>query len=284
MIKTISILILLFSFSNLYSQSKLVSKFDTITMTFKGSKLEQASYLLKPVNKYGILGKPLNKIPSFLNSILSNKIKIIKIERLRRFLLARSVRNNEIGGVIDSSLSKSENDITANYFVIHDASNLIAGIDSFPSIVNTIEWTYNNLTKYSKFANAHLFINRLGKTLTSNDFNKRIQGTKFESKTKNAIIKGKSVGNFIHIEMIQPRISDRNKKNDAIAIKPGFTDEQYKKLALIYIIASTRKNDWLVPAYHATLDEGFKDGHDDPQNFDLEKFDNELMNLYKIIN
>ena len=83
--------------------------------------------------------------------------------------------------------------------------------------------------------------------------------------------------------MIQPRIAERGKENDAIAIKPGFTIEQYKKLALIYLTASTRKGDWLIPAYHAVLDEGFADAHDDPQNFELEQFVDELESLYNII-
>ena len=30
---------------------------------------------------------------------------------------------------------------------------------------------------------------------------------------------------------------------------------------------------WLIPAFHAAIDEGLPDAHDDPQNFDLPAFD-----------
>jgi hypothetical protein len=43
-------------------------------------------------------------------------------------------------------------------------------------------------------------------------------------------------------------------------------------LALLYTIASARKGEWLIPAFHACVDSGIKFAHDDPQNFELEKF------------
>ena len=65
-------------------------------------------------------------------------------------------------------------------------------------------------------------------------------------------------------------------RNDAIAPEPGFTRAQYRRLAEAYVAASLRAGMWLVPAYHATLDNGLPDGHDDPQNFDLPAWDAEL--------
>jgi hypothetical protein len=35
----------------------------------------------------------------------------------------------------------------------------------------------------------------------------------------------------------------------------------------------------MVPAFHAVIDEGIPDAHDDPQNFELAKFDAALRQL-----
>ena len=60
------------------------------------------------------------------------------------------------------------------------------------------------------------------------------------------------------------------------------------RLALLFICASVRKGEWLVPAFHACIDEKIeyfedgrwkKDSHDDPQNFELSKFTNEVLRL-----
>lgn len=52
----------------------------------------------------------------------------------------------------------------------------------------------------------------------------------------------------------------------------SFSDAELKRLALVYVAASLRRGQWLIPAFHAVIDSGFKDGHDDPQCFDLEKW------------
>jgi hypothetical protein len=82
-------------------------------------------------------------------------------------------------------------------------------------------------------------------------------------------------GLFLHVELVQPRRRDPRggPGNDALAPTPGFTPAQYGTLALLYVVASVRAGRWLVPAFHATLDEGIPDAHDDPQRFDLARFD-----------
>ena len=81
-------------------------------------------------------------------------------------------------------------------------------------------------------------------------------------------------GLFLHVEMVQPRRSQpgRGRSNDAQAPTPGFTDIQYDRLALIYMIASVRAGRWLIPAFHIAIDSGIRGGHDDPQNFEIEAF------------
>jgi hypothetical protein len=49
----------------------------------------------------------------------------------------------------------------------------------------------------------------------------------------------------------------------------AFTPAQQDRLALLYVVASVRAGAWLIPAYHATIDENLAGGHDDPQGFNL---------------
>jgi len=64
--------------------------------------------------------------------------------------------------------------------------------------------------------------------------------------------------------------------NDNVAPVPGFSDQQLDRLALLYVAASVRRGQWLIPAFHAVLDIGIPDAHDDPQNFDLGRWDSRL--------
>jgi hypothetical protein len=68
-----------------------------------------------------------------------------------------------------------------------------------------------------------------------------------------------------------------------VAPQPGFSEAQYRRLALLYVAASLRAGTWLIPAYHAVLDSGFDGGHDDPQNFDLAVWDARLGALFKVL-
>lgn len=53
------------------------------------------------------------------------------------------------------------------------------------------------------------------------------------------------------------------------------------RLALTYIAASVRRGEWLVPAFHAVVDEGLANGHDDPQNFDVADWSQHLCGYLK---
>ncbi len=47
--------------------------------------------------------------------------------------------------------------------------------------------------------------------------------------------------------------------------------------------ASSRRGNWLVPAYDIVLDSGYKDAHDDPQNFDIYRWAATLQALIQEI-
>lgn len=282
-IKIVLVLALLWvSAIEVHAQSKIAVQFDTGKMQFKGSKTEQAKYLLRYVKKYANLGDTLTQLPVFIDSLMQNKVRLPRKKKVQAYLDLKYLGNLEIGGALDSPICSVDGN-KASYFVIHDTSNFLANATSFPNNLDSASWSGNRLDNKLTFKNAHLFINRLGASITSNDLSKPIRGTKFENPAKNPFIQKNILGTFIHIEVIQPRMADPGKQNDAIAINPGFTDAQYERLALIYTIASLRKGSWLVPTFHAVLDDGIPDGHDDPQNFDLLKFDQKLSALFHIL-
>ncbi len=152
----------------------------------------------------------------------------------------------------------------------------------FPADFDTdAKWEGNDLSVWQKQPVAHVFVNRLGESVTINDFSQTVVkgwGTKLARNVLKAAAKGLQ----LHIELIQPRRRDSNNpnpENDLIAPLPGFTEKQYEKLALLYIASSVRRGSWLIPAYHSAIDAGIKDAHDDPQNFELQKFADALEKL-----
>lgn len=173
----------------------------------------------------------------------------------------------ETGGDIATPLNKK-----TKYLIIHDTSTPVElKNNEFPPDINDT-WPGNKLSAYGKSAknNAHVFINRLGQSKTSVDFSTFYSTTKFE--------KGRADRRyvFIGVELIQPRASLPTKSgvaNDYRAPEPGFTDAQLARLAVVYLSASYRAGEYLLPAFHSVIDIPFENkGHNDPLNFDLAKW------------
>src|SRR6185503_2210491 len=260
----------------------LAPKFDLNSMRFVGPPAAQARYLLRPVYFKGMLGDTLTVLPHFIDSIMTDMLPVIHRDELRQYIAEHHIDSMDIGGDISRPLSQTKSGITAGYFIIHDASNLMnPPYKNFSPIVNSMKWYHNQIWRQTNFKWAHAFVNRFGESITCNDFEKPVYGTKFEKSENNPEIGDTCVGNFIHIENIQPRRSTRKKRpyNDLIAISPGFTSRQYERLALLYLSASTRKEGWLIPSFHAVIDEGIKGAHGDPQNFELMKWVNAIQKL-----
>jgi hypothetical protein len=138
----------------------------------------------------------------------------------------------------------------------------------------------NNLETWKKHPVAHIFVSRTGQSLTAHEFIVPWRATKFESRV---ITTNQSRGLFVHIENSMPRRSNPHGPpgNDNIAPEPGFTVPMLDRLALLYLTASVEHGRWMVPAYHAALDAGLPDAHDDPQNFDLAQWAERLNALLK---
>jgi len=242
--------------------------FDDSAVRFTGTEMEQAKCLLRPVKPFAHLGERLANLPSPLDELIGRDTTISK-EAFRRLLRDRNIQESQIGGSLDEPLSRANNNAStagfALYFVIHDTSTPNLLNDPFPGTINTPAWEFNNFSKYG--AVAHVFVNRVGESATKVGFRTPFRATKFETQ----VLGQRGKGLFIHVEMIQPRRRDPRggARNDALAPDPGFTEAQLDRLALIYVAASLRRGHWLVPAYHAVLDTGLRNAHDDPQKFDL---------------
>lgn len=268
----------------MFSQNK-PCKFDEKTLQFVGTPIEQARCLLRPNKIGGNLGNELKKLPNPLEKLIGQRTKVGK-EKLRKYLQKQQISEEKLGGNLDEPLSKAKlpigEEIPALYFIIHDTSSpYLKDADEFPIDINEASYRGNNLESWLNNPVAHIFVNRLGNSITTTPFAEAARkgwGTKFARD----FLKADGKGLQIHIELIQPRRRDKsnpNPNNDLIAPSEGFTLKQYQRLALLYVCVSLRRETWLIPAYHSAIDAGIKDAHDDPQNFDLNKFAGELKKL-----
>lgn len=238
------------------------------------SSVEQAKCLLRQPRIGGQVGPVLDRLPSPLDQLLTKPTIDLTKEQFRKYLVANSIREQDIGGSLDNPVSKNGSNEIARYFVIHDTSAPNFGNKPFLDNINRSSWSGNNLATAPKVA--HIFVNRVGNSVTKIDFKTPVDATKYERNDS-------QIGLFLHVESVQPRRckpkSGQTKCsepfNDMIAPDPGFTKEQLKRLAVVYIAASVRRGKWLIPAFHVALDQGVGD-HDDPQNFILEKWTEQL--------
>jgi hypothetical protein len=256
-------------------------EFDIERLVFKGDPTEQAKCLLTPVRPVGRLGAPLAELPAVLAGKVGTPAALPSQASLRGWLIGRGLENGLVESLALGVSRAHDNDQQARpatYFVIHDTSTPNYGSLPWPRNLDD-DTKINNLERYrcsNDIERAHVFINRSGAIMLAHDFTVAWRATKFEMATNfGAALKGL----FLHIELIQPRRRDPKfgRRNDFLAPQPGFTSAQYDALALIYVLASVRAGFWMIPTFHAVLDEGIRNKHDDPQNFELQAFAGSLQ-------
>lgn len=241
--------------------------FDLTHLSFSGTALEQARCLLRFVKRVGQVDDAPAILPPVLNTLLASPHSVdITRAQLRSYLLTHNIREDATGGSIDDPVSRANsNDASApaaRYFVIHDTrSKLQAGQSFDPELINTARWNGNSLSHLIR-GKTHIYVTRLGETLTDHDYRTPWPATQFELHQPHAMLRGL----FLHHELVQPRMGPGD--NDAESPDPGFTPMQYQRLALQYLLASVRRGSWMIPAFHGVLDLRVGD-HDDPQRFDL---------------
>lgn len=257
------------------------------SLLFSGTPLSQARCLLRPNGIGGVLAAELERLPDPLEKTIGSPVELSK-DKLRRFLTKNSIEETVLGGSLDEPIAfgydLNGQRVYSQYFVIHDTSTPNLKSAEFPLEINTSGWRFNQLQMWLRNPVAHVFVSRVGESITTTPFNEPVRkgfGTKFARE----ILKEQSKGLQLHIELVQPRRSNPKiaSENDQFAPTPGFTDEQYRRLALLYICASVRAGRWMIPAYHSAVDAGIKGAHDDPQNFELSKFSDALNVLIRTV-
>lgn len=258
-------------------------RFDPMSGSFAGTPAQQATCLAREVQRAGRIGS--ETITQFLAGIAGKPAP--DIAAVQALLGARGIPPEAVGGPLARPVS-------ARYFILHDTSTpncSEAGATgcpvrgTFPPNRDEDSWIFNRTfgghPKPFPDRAAHAMTNRVGGSITEVDFADRIATTKFET----CVDVAEKAGLFIGVENIQPRIgspripADGEKANDVDAPTPGFTSAQYRRLALLYAVASARRGQWLIPAFHAVLDQFYADGHDDPQHFDMAAFSTEVEAL-----
>lgn len=255
-------------------------KFDTEKLSYAGQPLDQARCLLRPVAKWGQVSPTPVTLPATLASTIGAAPTLGKA-KLASYLAQKGLSDPKLDTPVSRARGGAPSAPLARYFVIHDTSSPWIGDQAFPADIDTAA-KFNNVKGYlGSNAVAHWFVGRDGTVGVGHDFAVPWRATKFETKTVGVAAKGL----FLHIENLQPRRREPTggPKNDAIAPKPGLTTAQYDRLAQLYAVASVRAGVWLVPAYHTVIDQGISDGHDDPQNFELDQFDAALSRLIKAV-
>jgi hypothetical protein len=239
-----------------------------------GTPLDEARKLLRKVHPLGALGETIALDPTF-EGMVGNPVTMTR-DQIRSYLATVNIQEADLGGSLDMSVSSTSEGTQAKYFVIHDTSFPTYGNKSLPSEINSSSWQFNNFRQWRNNKVTHAFVNRLGESITVTDFSQGVMATKYELRM---LGESQAKGLFIHIELIQPRHRDKRywKGNDIASPTPGFTDGQYRRLALLYITASLRKGSWLIPGFHSCVDHGIRNKHDDPQGFELEKWMKALL-------
>ena len=254
--------------------------FDLATLTYPGRPSDQAKLLLREVRPLGVVSSSLATLPQALEELLTNPGKWADWVTVK-LAVEGFIQNNHIdladhvGGALSSPLSTTQNGHSALYFVIHDTSAPTLPVGAhFPANIDDASWSGNRLSRYAGAPNpvAHMFVNRAGESATGHDFGTPKFATKFERD------RPQIVGRFIHTELIQPRIENAH-GIDEFAPTPGFSTVQLVRLALLYVCASVRAKNWLIPAFHCVIDEGIPNGHDDPQHFSLADWGDALNTL-----
>jgi hypothetical protein len=168
-LKFSALLLLLFMSSSTGNAQDESCGFDNNTLSFAGTSIQQAKCLLRKVKMQGHLEE--QTLPVLLEKIIDQKVQISKPE-LRAYLQAKQINENEIGGSLDSPISKGQDNNkdapTARYFVIHDTSTPnLCQVNTFPNNINDSDWIYNNHQRdlYAKSKDAHLYIMRDGRSV-----------------------------------------------------------------------------------------------------------------------
>lgn len=249
-------------------------KFNTANGQFAGSTADQLRCLLKRVRVKGA-GADVQPIPAWLQSNAGKPVSITP-ERLGAFLQQRGIAQD----AITASVAAGDRP-TVRYFVIHDTSSPEIRAAAFPSNLNDESYSGNSLNGWASMAGrVNLITSRTGGSRLIVDWGSA--RTRPATKIEQGNMASGWRRAFVHVENVQPRLKPANSWA-WVAPQPGLAPAQEERLALAYVVASVRAGRWLVPAYHFNIDQGLPDGHDDPQNMDLQTWTQRVSDLVTAI-
>ena len=256
-------------------------RFSRETLTFAGTPLEQASCLMRKI-EVGAVRKP-QPLPPVLVHLMTDAPPPSAAQKAAAIAAFPEPYRSYAMQYADAPVSKTEGELPLLYFVIHDTSTPFYRHDPFPRHLNE-DWKVNDFTPYmdgsiAKAPVAHIVLNRVGQIWAGHEFQEAWRATKLESR----VVGSPARGRMVHIETVQPRrfLPGYDDRGHTYGPKPGFTKQQYRMLAALYVYVSARAGHWLIPAQHNTVDSTIPDAHDDPQNFDLKSFGKEVEKLVK---
>lgn len=254
-------------------------RFDRDTLTFAGTRTEQATCLLRKIKL--LAERVPQPLPPVIRTLMESDgapTPAMKDAALAAFPEPYQTYAREHAA---DPIAHTEAGLPALYFVIHDTSTPFYGNEPFPRHLDR-DWKVNSFEPYmngsiAKEPVAHIFLSRYGQIWAGHEFSEGWRATKLESRVVGPAARGR----MIHIETVQPRrnLPGATSRGQTQGPKPGFSAAQYRQLAALYVYASARAGRWLIPAQHNTVDAGIPDAHDDPQNFELELFAKELEKL-----
>ncbi|MCZ7447279.1 hypothetical protein O8B93_06725 [Agrobacterium rhizogenes] len=260
-------------------------QFSKKTMSFAGDVQTQTRCLLRKVRVKGTGADP-QQIPNWLVDHVDKPTDISE-EKLRQYLAKNDLTAKQVGGEPQTPTASA-----VRYFVIHDTSSPeISTSSEFPKDMDSRDYTGNRLEGVWSNSEVRLKVNAItsrdGQSLMFRDWGleREMSGTKLElRRDKPGQIQNIPEARplFVHVENVQPRI----KPKDSWAWKApeqGLTDAQEKRLALLYVTASYKAGRWLVPAYHFNIDQGIPQGHDDPQNINLNNWVSQIEAIHRIL-
>ncbi len=251
-------------------------------MAFAGSLSEQASCLLRKVKILGNVDATPAQLPSTSQASSCQPVTISRTKLRQALFRSGTDRVPGSEASLDGPATCPPRGNTRQ-----SAGHRWRATSSFTIRVRRISGTWRNflLTSIPATRSIGSTVSRArrtprrtypqppGQIYVGHDFGVPWRATKLEQQ-----IGTLSRGMFLHIENVQPRRKHPSQP-DGNAPTPGFSTTQYDRLALLYLMASMRAQTGLVPAFHAAIDQGLSDGHDDPQNFSLEDFDAALGRL-----
>ncbi len=185
----------------------------------------------------------LSALPATFDALVGTPCAIAP-DRMERFMGFVGVSAEDVGGpgFLRTSLSAGK---PAEYFVLHGDRVGATG--------------------------CHVRVRADGSSETMHDFFSPLVATQFERKDGGVLARGR----FLHVSVAAPSPG-----------RPDCSDcadraAQYRRLALVYLVASRRAGRWLIPVDAGVLDRGYRGGASGPAEFSLEAWGTAVRAAYR---